>query len=247
MFPIRDDNPTELSPIVTVAIIAVTAAVWILVQGAGLSGPTLARSVCAWGAIPAELTGRGNWSGSPCSPGGATWSALVTSMFLHGGWGHIVGNLWFLWIFGNNVEDSMGHLRFVAFYLLTGLAAAGVHVLASPDSAVPMVGASGAISGIMGAYLVLYPRARVKTLIFIFILITVVELPAFAYLVYWFLLQLLGTRVPAAGGGVAFWAHVGGFVAGVVLVFVFRDPRLVAAKRSGVVLSRSDLSRRGWF
>ncbi|UCC23894.1 MAG: rhomboid family intramembrane serine protease [Gemmatimonadales bacterium] len=247
MFPLRDDNPAELPPIITVALILATTGVWIGLQGAGFSQNELLGSVCGYGAIPAELTGEGSWGTSPCVPGGLRWSALLTSIFLHGGWGHLVGNMWFLWIFGNNVEDSMGHLRFLAFYLLTGLIAAGSHVLAEPGSAIPIVGASGAISAIMGAYLVLYPRARVKTLIFLFLFITVIELPAFLYLGYWFLLQLLGTQAPVAAGGVAFWAHVGGFVAGVVLVILFRDPRLVQAKRAHVRLPRDQIRHGGWL
>jgi membrane associated rhomboid family serine protease len=247
MFPLRDDNPAELFPVITIGLILVTAGVWVVVQGAGLSPDAMVGSVCTYGAIPAELTGGGNWRGSPCEPGGLSWSALLSSMFLHGGWGHLIGNMWFLWIFGNNVEDSMGHLRFLAFYLLAGLVAAGAHTLAEPGSTLPMVGASGAISAIMGAYLVLYPRARVKTLLFLFIFITVVDLPAFLYLGYWFLLQLLGTWAPAAGGGVAFWAHVGGFVAGVVLVFLFRNRRLVDAKRKGVILDPGTIPHGGWL
>src|SRR5688572_12670238 len=140
-------------------VIAACVAVWLLIQGAGASEPRLIGSVCELGAIPAEVTGRG--SGGECRFGGLTWEALLTSMFLHGSWMHLLGNMLFMWIFGNNIEDSMGHLRFLAFYLLTGLAAAGAHVIWDPSSTAPMVGASGAISGIMGAYLVLYPRARV--------------------------------------------------------------------------------------
>jgi membrane associated rhomboid family serine protease len=176
-----------------------------------------------------------------------TFAALFTSMFLHGGWGHLLGNMWFLWIFGNNVEDSMGHLRFLLFYTLCGLAAAGAHVFSDPSSTLPMVGASGAISAIMGAYLLLYPRAKVKTVIFIIIFFTVLELPAFLYLGYWFLLQLFGVLGPSVGGGVAFWAHIGGFVAGVALILVFRDPRLVRAKRNRVVLPRDQLRFGGWI
>lgn len=247
MFPLRDDNPAELFPVITFAIILVTVGVWVVVQGAGLSEAALVGSVCTFGAIPAELSGTGAWGDSPCSPGGLAWGALATSMFLHGGWGHLVGNMWFLWIFGNNVEDSMGHFRFLGFYLITGLVAALAHALSDPASPLPMVGASGAISAIMGAYLVLYPRARVKTLIFLFIFITVVEIPAFAYLGYWFLLQLVGMAVPVAAGGVAFWAHVAGFVAGVVLIFLFRDPQLVRAKRARVVLPRDQIRHRGWY
>ncbi|HZD03777.1 MAG TPA: rhomboid family intramembrane serine protease, partial [Longimicrobiales bacterium] len=162
MFPLRDDNPTELFPVVTLAIIAACTAVWLWIQGGGFDPRTLTDSLCALGAIPAEITGAGGagaYRGSPCGPGGLTWPALLTSMFLHGGWMHLIGNMWFLWIFGNNVEDSMGHLRFVVFYLLCGMVAAVAHVISAPASGLPVVGASGAISGVMGAYLVLYPRA----------------------------------------------------------------------------------------
>ena len=247
MFPLRDDNPAELPPIITVGVMVVTVGIWLVVQGAGLSTDAMVGSVCTYGAIPAELTGGGEWSGSPCSPGGLAWTGLLTSVFLHGGWGHLIGNMWFLWIFGNNVEDSMGHLRFLVFYLLTGLAAAGGHVLAEPSSTLPMVGASGAISAIMGAYLVLYPSARVRSLIFLFIFVTVIDVPAFVYLGYWFLLQLVGTATPVAGGGVAFWAHLAGFGAGALLILLFRDPRLVSAKRSGVVLDRGSIRHGGWL
>lgn len=259
MLPLYDDNPTEIFPLFTMALIAGCVAVWVWIQGAGFSDAQLTQSVCAYGAIPAELTGsdpsvpdrvREMSGGSlPCSLGGMTWSALVSSMFLHGSWAHLIGNMWFLWIFGNNVEDSMGHLRFVAFYVLAGLAAAGAHVLAEPSSAVPVVGASGAISAIMGAYLVLYPRARVKTLVFVIFLITVVSLPAWIYLGYWFLLQVASSAAQPAGasGGIAFWAHIGGFVAGVVLVWVFRRSDLVEAKRAHVKLPRDQIRHGGWW
>ncbi|MEJ2540427.1 MAG: rhomboid family intramembrane serine protease [Gemmatimonadota bacterium] len=248
MFPLKDDNPAELPPIVTVALILVTGAVWLLVQGAGFSQEAMLSSVCNLGAIPAEITGgAGAWDQSPCQAGGLRIAPLFTSMFLHGGWGHLIGNMWFLWIFGNNVEDSMGHLRFLLFYVLCGLAAAGAHVMADPSSTLPMVGASGAISAIMGAYLLLYPKAKVKTVIFIIIFFSVVELPAFLYLGYWFLLQLFGVLGPAVGGGVAFWAHIGGFVAGLVLILVFRNPRLVRAKRAHVTLPRDEIRFGGWI
>jgi membrane associated rhomboid family serine protease len=251
MFPIRDDNPTELFPLVTLAIIGACVAVWLFVQGAGLEEAALHDSVCSLGAIPAELTrlGRSAWSGSPCSAGGLTWSALLTSMFLHGSWMHLIGNMWFLWIFGNNVEDSMGHLRFVVFYLLCGLVAAMAHVLSEPGSTLPVVGASGAISAIMGAYLVLYPAARVRTLLVLVIFITFVDLPAWVYLGYWFLIQLASSSVQAVGatGGVAFMAHIGGFVAGLLLIFVFRNPKLVGAKRAHVKLTRNQIEHGGWW
>jgi membrane associated rhomboid family serine protease len=248
MFPLKDDNPTEMVPVMTLLLIAACAAAWVFLQGAGMSPRELERSVCALGAIPAEITGSTPRGPVPCGLGGFTWQALVSSMFLHGGWAHLIGNLWFLWIFGNNVEDSMGHLRFLVFYLLTGLTAAGAHILTQPDSALPMVGASGAISGVMGAYLVLFPRARVRTLLVLIVFITLVDLPAFVYLGYWFVLQLLSSSLDAGvGGGVAFAAHVGGFVAGVVLVLLFRNPELVRAKRAGVRLPRDRIPRGGWM
>jgi membrane associated rhomboid family serine protease len=157
------------------------------------------------------------------------WHTLLTSIFLHGGWFHLIGNMWFLWIFGNNIEDSMGHLRFVAFYLLCGLAASVLQVLSQPDSTVPMVGASGAIGGVMGAYVVLYPKVRVHMLVALGFYVTTVGVPAIFMLGYWFLLQVLGGvfSLGKTGGGVAFWAHVGGFAAGALLIFAFRNPRLV--------------------
>lgn len=248
MFPLHDDNPTELFPVFTVGLMAACAAVWVLLQGAGLSPDALDASVCSLGAIPAEVSGRAAaWSSGPCPQGGLSWEALVTSMFLHGGWFHLVGNLWFLWIFGNNVEDSMGHLRFLVFYVLTGVTAALAHVALDPASTIPMVGASGAISAVMGAYLVLYPRARVDTLFWFVVFVRVVPLPAWVLLGYWFLIQLVSTGAAGGGGGVAYAAHVGGFVAGVLLIGLFRNPRLVAAKRRGVVLPRRDLDRGGWW
>ena len=247
MFPLHDDNPTELFPVFTLGIIAACVAAWVFVQGAGTSPDTLGASVCALGAIPAEVTGGTGGLGGPCRLGGLTWEALVTSMFLHGGWLHLVGNTWFLWIFGNNVEDSMGHFRFLVFYLLTGVVAALAHVLVDPGSTIPLVGASGAISAIMGAYVVLYPRARVDTLVFLVVFVRVVPLPAWVMLGYWFLIQLLSTAADAGAGGVAYAAHVGGFLAGVVLIKPFSNPRLVSAKRNGVVLLRRELNQGGWW
>lgn len=169
-------------------------------------------------------------------------------MFLHGGWLHLIGNLWFLWIFGNNVEDSMGHLRFLVFYLVTGAVAAGAHIAMNPASPVPVVGASGAISAIMGAYVVLYPGVRVDTAVFLFIFIRVVPLPAWLMLGYWMLIQILSAGMtPRGGGGVAYAAHIGGFVAGVVLVKLFVNRDLVDAKRSRVILDPRDIRGRGWW
>ena len=159
---------------------------------------------------------------------------------------HLIGNMWFLWVFGNNIEDSMGHARYLVFYLICGALAAAAHLASAPGSPIPTVGASGAISGIMGAYLILYPRVRVFTLFFFVIFIRVIPVPAWVMLLWWFGLQVLSGSVAAgSGGGVAFWAHVGGFVAGVVLIKLFAKPILTGAKREGRVLARSELGRFG--
>lgn len=257
MFPLSDENPTELTPYITVALIAINVIVWVYLQGAGLTEAALFSSVCEYGLIPAELTGEtGGYRGVQLLPGvlcrfgGLTWPTLLTSMFLHGSWLHLIGNMWFLWVFGNNIEDSMGHLRYLAFYLLTGLAADGAHIWTLPDSVVPTVGASGAISGVMGAYLVLYPRVRVNTLFIILFFIRIIPVPAWLVLGEWFLIQFLqGLTVSATqvGGGVAFWAHVGGFVAGVLLVKPFENRRLVNAKKRHVKLSPWEVEHRGWW
>jgi membrane associated rhomboid family serine protease len=236
MFPLKDENPTNITPVVTVAIIVANVAVWLFVQNAGV-GVRFLESLCVYGAIPGEIS-RAIEAGTlvplgqtaQCRVGGISTGSLLTSMFLHGGWMHMIGNMWFLWVFGNNIEDSMGHVRFAMFYLITGLVAAGSHVLTAMDSSVPMVGASGAISGVMGAYIVLYPHVRVHTLIIFFFFIRVITLPAFALLGLWFALQLFSGTLAGrgTGGGVAFWAHVGGFVAGMALIFPFRDRKLLA-------------------
>ena len=237
MFPIRDDNPTFRTPYATFVIIAVNVCAWVFAQGLG-TNPSLAASICSLGLVPGELLALvpagtrfpvGPQTLCVLTPGEGYYT-VVSSMFMHGSWMHIIGNMWFLWIFGNNVEDAMGSLRFVVFYLLCGLGAAGLQVAADPASTIPMVGASGAIGGVMGAYVLLYPRVKVHLLVFLGFFITTIAVPAIFMLGYWFLVQVLGgfTSLNAAGGGVAFWAHVGGFVAGVVLILVFRDRRLLA-------------------
>ena len=236
MFPIRDDNPHFLTPYATYAIIALNALAWIVLQGFGLE-PTLSGSLCSLGLIPGELLQTAPPGVRvPIGPDAVcvlsdspSWLTPITSMFLHGGWFHIIGNMWFLWIFGNNVEDAMGHVRFVVFYVLCGLAAAAAQTATNPESVIPMVGASGAIGGVMGAYVILYPRVHVHMLLVLGFYVTTFAVPAVFMLGYWFLIQLLSGAVSigAEGGGVAFWAHVGGFVAGAVLVFVFRNPRLL--------------------
>lgn len=242
MFPYRDENQTQRPAYVTVALIGLNVAVWLLLQGAGATLP-LARTICNLGLIPGELTGllppgtrfpMGDGLVCVTDPGRQV-SHLVTSMFLHGSWLHLLGNMWFLWLFGNNVEDSMGRTRFVVFYLLCGLAAALLQVAVTPSSGVPMVGASGAISGVMGAYLVLYPRVRVFAMVPIGFLLTSVALPAWVMLAYWLVLQFVSGLTAlgqSAGGGVAFWAHVGGFAAGLLLIKLFARPDYVAAHRT---------------
>ncbi|MGE5813512.1 MAG: rhomboid family intramembrane serine protease, partial [Acidobacteriota bacterium] len=203
----------------------------------------LASSVCNFGLIPGELTMRvapgaqfPMGEGLVCltDPGRQPWN-VITSMFLHGSWMHLIGNMWFLWLFGNNIEDSMTRPRFLVFYLLSGLAAAFLQVALQPDSTVPMVGASGAISGVMGAYLVLYPRVRVYTWVPLGFFMTSIALPAWVMLFYWIALQFVGgvgSIASAQKGGTAFWAHVGGFAAGALLVLVFRRRDRVRSHRS---------------
>lgn len=241
MFPIRDENPTFHTSVATFLIIGINVAVWVFVQGIGFN-PALAKSICRYGMIPGELLGRLSegarvplGQGLACMlDGNPNWTSVVTSMFMHGGWFHIVGNMWFLGVFGDNVEDAMGSVRFVAFYLLCGIAAAAAQSASAPASAIPMVGASGAIGGVMGAYAVLFPRAPVHLLVFFGFFFTRIVVPAFVVLGYWFVLQVLGGLPALEGtrGGVAFWAHVGGFVAGVVLVQLFcRSDRVEGCRR----------------
>jgi rhomboid family protein len=232
VFPYHDENATQRTPVVTLFLIALNVLAWFFIQGAG-STYALAQSVCDLGLIPGELTASvapgtrfPMGEGLVCltDPGRQT-AHVLTSMFLHGSWMHLIGNMWFLWLFGNNIEDSMTRPRFVIFYVACGLAAAFAQVAANPSSAIPMVGASGAISGVMGAYLVLFPRVRVFTMVPLGFVLQSIALPAWAMLIYWVVLQVLGGATSIAtegtGGGVAFWAHIGGFIAGVVLVKIF--------------------------
>jgi len=231
MFPYKDENPTERPAVVTVSIIVANVLIWLLVQGMGAQEP-LVRSVCNLGLIPGEVLQTVKpGTGTELAPGmyclvdvAPQYWTLLTSMFTHGGWFHLIGNMVFLWVFGNNIEDAMGHGKFIVFYVLCGVAAAATQTFLSPHSVVPMVGASGAISGVLGAYLLLYPRVRVHTLIILPIYITTVALPAYVMLGYWAVLQLvggLGSLNEIERGGVAFFAHVGGFVAGLVLIRLF--------------------------
>ncbi len=242
MIPISDDNPTLRFPVVTVALLVTLGAVWVLVQGAGFSPTVLAASVCNLGLVPGELTGRAPvgqavplGQGLLCVVDNERINLFtpVTSMFLHGGWMHLLGNGLFLWVFGNNVEDSMGRLRFLVFYLICGLVAAGAQMAIDPASPVPMVGASGAISGVLGAYLMLYPRVRVNVLFIWIIFIQIIPLPAYLVLLWWIGLQLLSglpqlsSMRPDVSSGVAVWAHIGGFFAGFLLVKLFENRSLV--------------------
>jgi membrane associated rhomboid family serine protease len=242
VIPIGDDNPTLRTPVMTYVLLALMVGTWIVVEKGGTDPTLLAFRVCDFGMVPGELTHRAPLgSGVQIAPGLAcviddlpiNRFTPLTSMFLHGSWGHLLGNALFFWVFGNNVEDSMGRLRFLVFYLLCGLVAAATHVVLNPGSPIPTVGASGAISGVLGAYLVLYPRVRVRMY---FPPIFVFHVVAWLVLIYWFLVQVL-TGLPElssmrreVSGGVAVWAHVGGFIAGVVLVKVFENPRLVSRR-----------------
>jgi membrane associated rhomboid family serine protease len=219
VFPLKDNVPTRSFPLVTVALIVANAAVWVFYQLPDLNG-----SVVEFAYQPCEIV-------NSCPPGtavGEGWEVTwLTSMFMHGSWLHIIGNMLFLWIFGNNVEDAMGKVRFLAFYLLSGLAATALQTAVTlaggsdMAAAVPNVGASGAVSGVLGAYLVVLPNAQVLTLLFYFL----VEVPAFVFLGVWFLFQLweggFSLTQPEVGGGVAFFAHVGGFVFGAATVRIF--------------------------
>jgi membrane associated rhomboid family serine protease len=209
MFPVSDVIPSRTTPFVTIALIVVNVVVFL--YQVTLSPVELNAFMASYAVVPAWF-----W-----------WPGLVTSQFLHGGWMHIIWNMVYLWIFGDNVEDRLGHVRYLVFYLFAGAAAGLLQVLFNPFSGIPMVGASGAIAGVMGAYFVLYPQSRVLTAIFVFIFFDLVEIPAVFFLGLWFLMQLLSGvgslgASNAAGGGTAFWAHIGGFVVGVLIGFVLR-------------------------
>ena len=236
MFPLGDRNPTATFPAVTVTFIALKVAAYFFWQQGGLTlgDPGSRHYVCnlfEYAVIPYEVTNPGEQVGPRgCSaPAASTWLTLFTAMFMHGGLLHLGGNMLFLWIFGNNVEDSMGPLKFIAFYLLGGLAATALQVAIDPGATVPTVGASGAIAGVLGGYLILFPRARVVTLIFIVFFVTIVELPAVLILGFWFVQQLLfgwlDLNAAGDGGGVAYFAHIGGFVFGLAAIKLFADDR----------------------
>jgi membrane associated rhomboid family serine protease len=247
VFPLRDNIPTDHFPVVTVILIALNCIAYFFLQpktgidfnGAGLNQQDLMH----YGFVPYEITHPGQHCeliqstqvacGKSVSDPIPTWLTPFTAMFTHAGLLHLGGNMLFLWIFGNNVEDAMGPVRFVVFYLLAGLAATGLQLVFGPDSVTPNLGASGAIAGVLGAYIVTYPRAKVVTLVVLIFFFTILELPATLFLGIWFIQQLIfGALTSAntvAGGGVAYWAHVGGFVAGLLLVKVFATRRSSAA------------------
>jgi membrane associated rhomboid family serine protease len=220
MFPLRDSIPSSRRPIVNVTIIVACVAVFLFELSLG---PNLERFIRLEGFVPAHVFQAGGDDVTFVS----NLQALGLSMFLHGGWLHLIGNMWFLWIFGDNVEDALGHVGYLVFYLFCGTAAALGQALVAPASTVPMIGASGAIAGVLGAYLVWYPWARVKTLLFFFFFFTIADLPAPLFLVLWFVVQFFSGTLSlasagAAAGGVAFFAHIGGFLAGALIAFWLR-------------------------
>lgn len=257
MIPLGDDNQNLRPPLMTAVLLAGIGAAWVFVQGAGFNELAMAASVCDYGVVPGELTrlapvgfaipmGRGLSCVVDRLP--VNLATPLTSMFLHGDWMHLLANSLYLWVFGRSIEDSMGRVRYLFFYLLCGLAAVGAQVAIDPASPVPMVGASGAISGVMGAYLALYPLSRINVLFVFFIIIRIIPIPAFLALLWWIGTQLLVglPQLDAIGrsvqGGVAVWAHIGGFVAGLLLVWLFADSQLVQRRKR----LRERVQRWGW-
>jgi len=225
VFPLKDNIPTDRLPIVTLLLIAANVLVYFVLQHGGIgSGPTQS-GVVHYGAIPAEVTGE-----RPDTGPIAAWLTIVTAMFMHGGILHLAGNMLFLWIFGTTVEDSMSRLRYVAFYLIGGLCAIGLQIAMSPGSTVPTIGASGAIAGVLGGYILLYPRARVITIVLVILFFTFIELPAWLLLGAWFAEQAVFAATSLAhpdggSGGVAYFAHVGGFAFGLLAIRAFAQRR----------------------
>lgn len=223
MIPLRDTIPSHTFPIVNISLIVVNVLIFFLELSLG---EHLEKFIYIFGVVPARVTSA--FGGESTAP--LVVAPLFTSMFLHAGWFHLLGNMLFLWIFGDNVEDVMGHLRYLVFYVLCGLGATAVHIFFAPHSELPVVGASGAIAGVLGAYFLLFPHSRVLTLVPIFFFFQVVELPALIFLGFWFVVQffsgLLSIGVPSQGG-VAWWAHVGGFASGAILLYPFRRRRRI--------------------
>jgi membrane associated rhomboid family serine protease len=224
VFPLKDNIPTRGFPYLTVGLILANVAVWLFFQDAGNASQ---RQFYDYGALPCDITG----DGGACPAQSQPWVlTLFTSMFMHGGWLHLGGNMLFLWIFGNNIEDAMGRPRFIVFYLLGGLAALGAQIAADPSSTAPTIGASGAIAGVLGGYLVLYPYARVLTLVFIVFFVTIIQVPAMIFLAVWIAQQILFVSLemtdPTGGsGGVAYFAHIGGFIFGALAIRLFATHR----------------------
>lgn len=218
MIPIKDENPTNRFPFITISLIVVNSIIFLYQLSLGRGIETF---IYLFGVVPFEVVHNVDLPPLGNIPPLLT---LFTSMFLHGGLIHLVGNMLYLWIFGNNIEDHLGHLRFLFFYMLCGLIASWSQILANMDSKIPMVGASGAIAGILGAYIILYPRAKVLTLIFLIFFIRVVKIPAVFFLGIWFLFQLLGAGT-ISKGGVAWLAHIGGFIAGLILINIIGKRR----------------------
>ena len=215
MIPLRDVIPSRTTPYITVTIILLNAVAWLF--EISLQQNDLNQFLYVYGVVPAQFT----------------WPTLITSMFLHGGWMHVIGNMWYLWIFGDNVEDRLGHAGYIVFYLLCGIVAAFGQIVIDPTSTLPTIGASGAIAGVLGAYALLYPRARVLTLIFLFVFFTFIEIPAYFFLFIWFAQQAVFgaldlTNPNGGGGGVAYFAHVGGFLFGLLAIKLFAKRRSAA-------------------
>jgi membrane associated rhomboid family serine protease len=249
MFPLRDNIPTDRFPFVTVALIVANVLMYFLFQKGGISlgspdSQAYLDNLTDYGVFPYEVTHPGEHceavrGGFACEgqrgvtgtagPQPATWITLFTSMFMHGGLLHLGGNMLFLWIFGNNVEDSMGPVKFILFYVLGGLAADAAQIAIGPSSAIPTIGASGAVAGVLGGYLLLFPRARVVTVVFIIFFFTILELPAILFLVIWIGQQFLFGYFDLVGsgseGGVAYFAHIGGFLFGLLLIKVFASEK----------------------
>lgn len=218
MIPLKDDNPTRIFPIVTIGIIAANILVFIYQISLG---PGYEKFIFAYGALPYEITHGIDIGPQIQMP---VFFTVYTSMFMHGGFMHIIGNMLYLWIFGNNIEDSMGHIRFIFFYLICGTVASLTHIFLAPNSKIPMVGASGAVSGILGAYILLFPHARILTLVIFGFFVRMIKIPAIVVLGFWIVLQFLNSAVASGseGGGVAWFAHIGGFFAGLILIYFFK-------------------------
>ncbi|MCK4234971.1 rhomboid family intramembrane serine protease [candidate division WOR-3 bacterium] len=224
MIPLKDDNPTRTFPFITIALIVINCIIFIIELS---QGKYLITFIESFGCIPYEITMGTDVEPFIFFPVRLT---IITSMFLHGGWMHLVGNMLYLWIFGNNIEDKLGHLRFIIFYFIVGVTASIAQILINPYSTIPQIGASGAISGVLGAYLLLFPKAKVLTLVPLFYFIRVIKLPAFVILGFWIALQIINGFASlsyTAVGGVAFFAHIGGFIVGLLFI----KPFLIGRKR----------------